>query len=115
MGTDTSLIINERKTNKLCKCDYKIQKMDNEMLVGIAGDRIVRQTCFAFSEIFTLDKNNNLTRKHIFTQIIPKLIKLLTEHDLLSSKNNQPPKINAEILLAYKSELFEICSNFTIC
>lgn len=115
MGTDTRLIINERKTNKLCKCDYKIQKMDNEMLVGIAGDRIVRQTCFAFSEIFTLDKNNNLTRKHIFTQIIPKLIKLLTEHDLLSSKNNQPPKINAEILLAYKSELFEICSNFTIC
>ena len=54
MGTDTRLIINERKTNKLCKCDYKIQKMDNEMLVGIAGDRIVRQTCFAFSEIFTL-------------------------------------------------------------
>ena len=89
--------------------------MDNEMLVGIAGDRIVRQTCFAFSEIFTLDKNNNLTRKHIFTQIIPKLIELLTEHELLSSKNNQPPKINAEILLAYKSELFEICSNFTIC
>ena len=57
--------------------------MDNEMLVGIAGDRIVRQTCFAFSEIFTLDKNNNLTRKHIFTQIIPKLIELLTEHELL--------------------------------
>ena len=43
------------------------------------------------------------------------IIELLKKHELLSSKNNQPPKMDAEILLAYKSELFEICSNFTIC
>ena len=114
MGTDTRLIINERKTNRLCECDYKIQKMNNGILVGITGDRITRQTIFAYSEIFTLDKINHLTRKHIFKEIISKLIEVLNNNGLIINKENQLPYMDEQILLAYRGDLFEICTNFTI-
>ena len=114
MGTDTRLIINERKTDRLCECDYKIQKMNGGLLVGISGDRITRQTIFAYSEIFTFDKRNHLTRRHIAKEIIPKLIDILKNNNLIVNKENKLPYMNTEILLAYQGELYGICSSFTI-
>ena len=46
MGTDTRVIVNEHKKNELCESNYKIQKMDNGLLVGITADRLTRQTIF---------------------------------------------------------------------
>ena len=66
MGTDTKLVINNISRNELCESGYKIQKLDNGILLGITGEPIERQTIFAYSEIFTLDKNGELTKKHIF-------------------------------------------------
>lgn len=114
MATDTRVIVNENKKNELCECNYKIQKMDNGMLVGITGDILTRQTIFANSEIFSLDKKGDLTRKHIVKEIIPKLINVLEGEELIFGKEDELPYMSAQILLAYKGELFEICSNFTI-
>lgn len=114
MGTDTRAIVNEHKKNELCECNYKIQKLDNGMLVGITGERIERQTLFAYSDIFSLDKKGELTKKHIIKEIIPSLLSMLEKEDLLVEKEWDLPYMKAVILLAYKNTLYEICSSFVV-
>ena len=114
MGTDTRVIVNDSKKNELCESNFKIQKMENGMLVGITAERIERQTLFAYPEIFTLDKKGQLTRKHIVKEIIPRLLAVLEEEDLLQQEKDEYPYMRAKILLAYKDVLYEICSTFTI-
>ena len=114
MGTDTRVVVNDHKKNELCECNYKIQKFDNGMLIGITSDRLTRQTIFAYSEIFTLDKKGELNRKHIIKEIIPKLVEMLNDEDLMITKEDEMPYMDAQILIAYKSELYEICKNFSV-
>ena len=114
MGTDTRVIVNDSKKNELCESNFKIQKMENGMLVGITAERIERQTLFAYPEIFTLDKKGQLTRKHIVKEIIPRLLAVLDEEDLLQQEKGEFPYMRACILLAYKDVLYEICSTFTV-
>lgn len=114
MGTDTRVIVNDHKKSELCECNYKIQKIENGMLVGITSERLTRQTIFAYSEIFTLDKKGELTRKHIVNEIVPKLVDLLNKEDLMINKEDTLPYMDAQILLAYKGVLYEICRNFSI-
>ena len=84
------------------------------MLVGITGERIERQALFAYSDMFTLDKKGQLTKKHIIKEIIPRLLSVLEKEDLLVEKEGELPYMKATILLAYKDTLYEICENFTI-
>ena len=114
MGTDTRVIVNDQKKNELSECNYKIQKLENGMLVGITAERLTRQTIFAYSEIFTLDKNGELTRKHLVKEIIPKLVEILNEEELMIKKEDALPYMDGQILLAYKGVLYEICRNFAI-
>ena len=114
MGTDTRVIVNDHKKKELCKCNYKIQKLDNGMLVGITGERIERQTLFAYSDIFSLDKKGELTKKHIIKEIIPSLLSVLKKEDLLVEKEGELPYMKAVILLAYKDTLYEISSGFSV-
>lgn len=114
MGTDTRVIVNDHKKNELCECNYKIQKLENGMLVGITAERLTRQTIFAYSEIFSLDKKGELTKKHIIKEIIPSLLSVLKKEDLLVEKEGELPYMKAVILLAYKDTLYEICSNFAV-
>ena len=83
MGTDTRVIVGESKRNELCECNYRIQKLDNGMLLGVAGENVENQTLIAYSDIFTLDKKGNLTRKHIVKEIIPNLMDVLDDAGLL--------------------------------
>ena len=114
MGTDTRVIVNEKKRNELCECNYKIQKLDNGIILGITAERLERQTIMAYSDMFTLNKRGNLTRKHIVTEIIPKLINVLQDNDLMSSKEGELPYMKADIALAHKGVLYEICSAFGV-
>ena len=114
MGTDTRTIINEHKKNELCESNYKIQKMENGMLVGMTAERLTRQTIFAYPEIFTLDKKGVLTRKHIVKEIIPKLKELINENGLMIKKEGRLPYMDASIFLAHKGELYEICTSFAV-
>ena len=113
MGTDTRVIIQDDKRNQLSPCNYKIQKLDNDILVGISGEYNERQTLFAYSEIFSLDKNGALTKKHIIKEIIPRLFEVLKMENLLN-KDEALPYMKAKILLAHKDVLFEICSGFAV-
>lgn len=114
MGTDTRVIVNDHKKNEVSESSYKIRKMENGMLVAITADRFLRQTLFAYSEIFTLDKNGDLTRKHISTEIIPKLIAVLEDEDLMIKKEERLPYFDGEIIMACKDVMYQICKNFTV-
>ena len=84
------------------------------MLVGVTADQVNRQQIFAYSEIFTLDKRGELTRKHIVKEIIPALIYILDKEDLLVRKEDKLPYMDASIFLAHKGVLYEICSRFNV-
>lgn len=114
MGTDTRVIVNDFKKNELCESNYKIQRLDNGILLGVTAERIERQTIFANSDIFSLDKNRKLTRKHIVKEIIPRLMALLKEEDLLVEKEDELSYMQAIILIAYKDTLYEIGSTFCV-
>ena len=114
MGTDTRVIVNEHKKNDLCTSNYKIQRLKGRLIVGITADRLTRQTIFAYPEIFAFDKKEELTRKHIVKNIIPKLKEVLTENELIVEKEDDVPRMDGQILLAHKGDLYEICSNFSV-
>jgi ATP-dependent protease HslVU (ClpYQ) peptidase subunit len=114
MGTDTRVIAGDTKRNELCECNYKIQKLDNGMLLGISGERLERQTIIAYSEIFTLDKNGELTKKHVIKEIIPNLLSVLKKENLLIKNDGEAPYVKSVILLAHKGVLYEICSGFAV-
>ena len=114
MGTDTRTIVNDHKKNELRGCNLKIQKLANDMLLGITGERLERQTLIAYSEIFTLDKNGKLTKKHIVKEIVPKLITVLEKEGLLIEKEGELPYMKAVILLVHKGTIYEICSGFAV-
>ena len=114
MATDTREIVSGNKRNNLCEASFKIQKQDNGMLVGITGDRFTRQTLFANSEIFTLNKRGKLTKKHIVTEIVPQIIDLLDAHGMLMQNEDGFIGMKARIILAYQESMFEICAGFLV-
>ena len=114
MGSDTRVVVGDHKRNETRGCNLKIQKLDNGILLGITAERLERQTVIAYSDIFTLDKAGRLTRKHIVKEIIPRLIALMEEENLMVKKEGEYPYMKAQILLAYKDTMYEICSSFTV-
>ena len=115
MGTDTRVLVAGEKTNELCESGLKIQKLDNGILLGVTGENQERQTIIAYSDIFTLDKKGELTKKHIIKEIVPKLYNMLVEEKLLrADEDDGIPYMRSMLLLAYRGTLYEICSNFLV-
>ena len=114
MGTDTRVVVDDYKRTEICPCNYKIQQLENDILVGIVGERAERQAIFAHSDIFTLDKKGALTPRHIINEIIPSLLSVLDDEKLLVQKEGELPYMKAQILLAYKDTLYGLCSNFVV-
>ena len=114
MGTDTRIIVNDYVKNDLCESNFKIQKLENGLLVGVTAERYERQTIFANSEIFTLNRNGTLNRRHIVTSIIPKLHRLMEDEELLVEKEGETPFMKGVILLAVNDVLYEITDKFDV-
>jgi len=114
MGTTAKEIYYDRIETDACESNFKIQKMENGMLVGIIGDALTRQTLFAYPEIFTLDKKGELTRKHIVKEIIPSMLGILNDEDLLDQKEDEYPQMKVELLLAHNGVLYELSKSFIL-
>ena len=91
-----------------------MQKLDNGILLGITGERLERQTIITYSEIFTFDKAGKLTRRHLVKEIVPRLISVLEEEKSMIEKEGEFPYMQAQIILAYKDTMYEICSSFAV-
>ena len=114
MGTDTRIIENDFKRKADQPSMYRIQKLDNGMLLGISCPSNECQVIIGNSDIFTLDKKGKLTRRHIVTDIIPKLMLLAQRENLMITEDEKFPFMKAVIVLAYKDTMYTIWSNFAV-
>jgi ATP-dependent protease HslVU (ClpYQ) peptidase subunit len=103
MGTDTQVTSGNKKENELNKTSLKIALLDNGLLVGACGKYGLKQQIIADKSIFTLDKNNMLTKQHIVTNIIPKLSRWVKKSD----KANYT-ELEVSFLLAHDNNLYFI-------
>lgn len=103
MGTDTQVTSGNKKENELNKNSLKIALLDNGLLVGVCGKYGLKQQIIADKSIFTLDKNNMLTKQHIVTNIIPKLSRWVKKSD----KANDT-ELEVSFLLAHDNNLYFI-------
>ena len=113
MAADTQVSCGERRTNPLLESDRKIYRLDNGILLGITGSAISAQIVYAYSEIFTVPENANMTKKHIVKNIIPKLQRLYKERDMLEKNEDEPSSLPNSLVIAYKDSLFAIGGVFT--
>ena len=114
MATDTRYIMGGIKRNELNEGSRKIQILDNGMVIAITGNHKTRQIIFSYPEIFTLTNAKKLTKRHIVNGIIPELIDILKEHNLLKREIDEGvfAKMDCTIILAYKNQMFEISKTF---
>lgn len=105
MGADSQTTIgdNYEKENRLNENDFKIHKLENGMLAGLCGKVKSSQRILYDKDILTLDKNGMLTKEHILTHIIPKLLEKIDEIGEREKGN-----INSSLILAHNDSLYKI-------
>ena len=114
-GADTQSTCDTDKYNHLSCVDYKVNKLENGMVLSWTGATAMKQFIFAHDEWFTPDEKGRLTKKHIVTKIIPQIYQALDEEGMLEKGDDgYPPLMTGTIFLAYKDRLFEICRDFEV-
>ena len=117
LATDTRIVANDDKWNELCESNYKIQRLENGMLVGVEGERTCRQAIFSLMDNFKLDKNEELSAEHILKNIAVPLFFELKDMGVLEYEDKDEetyPYMKGSVILAHKDKLFEICSSFMV-
>ena len=114
LATDTRVIDDDRKRNEVCECNFKLRKLNNGIIYGVTNSKYIRQFLIANEDMFTLDTRGNLTVQHIVTDILPTLYFSLKEAKLLGNDKGEKPFFPSSILIGFKGELFEICSDFSV-
>ena len=103
MGADTQTTIGRRKQIGLNKTAFKITRLENGILVGFCGRVAAKQTILSLQDLFVLDQNGQLTKKHIVNQIIPKLVDKMEQIG-----DEECRELEVSILLAHKDKLYKI-------
>lgn len=109
MGADSQCTKGYHKSTHLNDIGFKITKLDNDILMGFCGKVATMQSIIATPNLFTLDENNKLTKKHIVTKIIPKIMDKFDEIG-----NEKYGAITGSILLAHKDKLYRITSGLDV-
>ena len=109
MGADSQTTSSNRKFTYLNETCHKIVKLDNGILVGFCGKVAARQAILSYGDIFTLDGNGELTKEHIVTQIVPKLVDKIEQIG-----DEERGSLDVSILLAYKDVMFRIPSSMCV-
>ena len=109
LGADTQTSAGRKKHNHLNETGYKIVRLDNGILVGFCGRVASKQVILAIKEIFTLDENDTLTKKHIVKEIVPKLVNKMEQIG-----DEESGSLDVSILLAYKDKMYKITSNLDV-
>ena len=109
MGADSQTTAGRRKYISLTEDSHKIVKLKNGMLVGFCGSVGARQTILAMEDIFTLDEEGRLTKKHILRNITPKLVDKMEQIG-----DERRGSMDVSILLAYKDQLYRISQGLNV-
>jgi ATP-dependent protease HslVU (ClpYQ) peptidase subunit len=109
MGADTQTTIGRRKQIGLNETAFKIHRLENGILVGFCGRVAAKQTILSLQDLFVLDKNGQLTKKHIVNQIVPKLVDKMEQIG-----DEERGSLDVSIILAYKDKLYRITSSLSV-
>ena len=109
MGADSQTTIGRRKRNGLSETAYKITRLENGMLVGFCGRVAAKQAILSMDNVFVLDKEGGLNKKHIVKEIVPKLVDKM---QLIGDEDSGA--LDVSILLAYKDRLYRITSGLDV-
>lgn len=109
MGADSQTTTGRRKRNGLNETAYKIARLENGMLVGFCGKVAAKRAILSMENVFVLDKEGELNKKHIVKEIVPKLV------DKMQLKGDEDSgALDVSILLAYKDKLYRITSGLDV-
>ncbi|MBE6577810.1 MAG: hypothetical protein E7653_06705 [Ruminococcaceae bacterium] len=114
MAADTQTSCGDIKKTYLGEKSRKITRFENGILLGHVGTLHNSQIVCAHPEIFTVPKDDEMTKKYIVQNIIPKLFQLYRENDMRVKEDDVPAKMEESYLLAYKDKLFQIDSVFDV-
>lgn len=109
MGADSQTTAGKRKYNYLNETGFKVCRLANGMLIGFCGRVGARQVILSEKDVFTLDETGNLTKRHIVTKIIPKLVDKME-----AVGDEESGSLEVSILLAYKDKLYKITSGLDV-
>lgn len=109
MGADSQTTTGRRKRNGLNETAYKITRLENGMLVGFCGKVAAKQAILSMEDVFVLDKEGGINKKHIVKEIVPKLVDKM---QLIGDEDSGA--LDVSILLAYKDKLYRITSGLDV-
>lgn len=109
MGADSQTTAGSRKHNGLNETSYKVVRLGDGMLVGFCGRVAAEQTILSMREVFTLDANGELTKRHIVKEIVPKLVDKMGQIG-----DEESGALDVSILLAHKDKLYRITSELDV-
>jgi ATP-dependent protease HslVU (ClpYQ) peptidase subunit len=109
VGADSQSTAGRRKFAVLNESGFKVVRLDNDILVGICGSASAGQMITSLTNVFTLDENGVLTKKHIVNEIIPNLIDHFEEIGI-----EERGDLEISLLLAHKDKLYKITSGMTV-
>ena len=109
MGADSQTTAGSRKYNGLNETSYKVVRLGDGMLVGFCGRVAAEQTILSMREVFTLDANGELTKRHIVKEIVPKLVDKMGQIG-----DEESGALDVSILLAHKDKLYRITSELDV-
>ena len=103
MGADTQTTMGKSKINGLNETAFKVTKFENGILVGFCGRVAAKQEILSMKDVFVLDQNGELNKKHIVKEIVPKLVNKM---ELIGDQDSG--SLDISILLAYKDKMYRI-------
>ena len=109
MGADSQTTTGRRKRNGLNETAFKITRLENGMLVGFCGRVAAKQAILSMEDVFVLDKEGGLNKKHIVKEIVPKLVDKM---QLIGDEDSGA--LDVCILLAYEDKLYRITSGLDV-
>lgn len=109
MGADSQTTAGIYKRAYLNENAFKVARLSNGMLLGFCGMVRTKQAMLGKEDVFTLDENGELTKKHIVQNIIPKLVGMID-----ANGDEQNGEIEVSILLAHKDKLYKITSKLDV-
>lgn len=109
MGADSQRTTQSGRVDRGFNESYlKINRMDNGILVGFCGSVTSKQIVMSTSNIFTLDKDGQLTKRHIVREIVPRLV------ELFDQIGDDQGEMKVGIMLAYKDKLYTILADLSV-
>ena len=109
LGADSQTSVSRRKYSNLNETSFKVRRLENGVLVGFCGRVAAAQTILSLKDVFTLNEEGRLTKKHIVEEIIPKLSDKMEEIG-----DEEGGAMEVSILLAHKDALYRITSKLDV-